>query len=95
MYQVSYDLDNKNKKPKFNLDINGIRLICLYDTGAITAVWCGSKELFEETFPKRELQQSKFSIGGFGGRKRILTDIFRVDGFRMGEIEFPKFPVVT
>ena len=82
MYKVSYKL-HKSKKPFFDLNINGTYITCLYDTGATAAVWCSSKKLFEKVFPERILQDSKFSIGGFGGKSRILSDIFRVEGFKL------------
>lgn len=94
MYKISYRL-HKSKKPFFDLNINGTYITCLYDTGATTAVWCSSKKLFEKVFPERILQDSKFSIGGFGGKNRILSDVFRVEGFKLGQVEFPHFTIVT
>jgi len=46
MYKVSYKL-HKSKKPFFDLNINGMYITCLYDTGATVAVWCSSRKLFE------------------------------------------------
>lgn len=37
MYTVSFLTDLKKAKPFFDMYINGVRITCLYDTGASTA----------------------------------------------------------
>ena len=68
-------LSNKSIKPIFTTITPANKQIkCLLDTGADMPVWCGSEGLLKIVFPKVELIDKKFLLGGFG-RKAEMVDI--------------------
>lgn len=84
---LSMQLSNKSIKPIFTTITPANKQIkCLLDTGADMPVWCGSEGLLKIVFPKVELMDKKFLLGGFG-RKAEMVDIYKIPKFfiRNGE----------
>ena len=80
-------LSNKRIKPIFTTITPANKQIkCLLDTGADMPVWCGSEGLLKIVFPKVELIDKKFLLGGFG-RKAEMVDVYKISKFfiRNGE----------
>ena len=78
---LSMQLSNKSTKPVFTTITPANKQIkCLFDTGADMPVWCGSEGLLKIVFPKVELMNKKFLLGGFG-RKAEIVDVYKIPEF--------------
>ena len=78
---LSMQLSNKSTKPVFTTITPANKQIkCLFDTGVDMPVWCGSEGLLKIVFPKVELMNKKFLLGGFG-RKAEIVDVYKIPEF--------------
>lgn len=73
-------------RPIFNVDINGVIIKCMFDTGADIPVFCKGTDLFLE-FTKSMAGVSEFqksSVGGFG-KTAESTTLWNVREFKLSD----------
>lgn len=73
---LTFKLFNSKSRPSFVFFNNKIEIICLYDTGAVTPVWCMGERKFLKTYPEAIKQNNNCYISGFGqGREECFVYI--------------------
>lgn len=82
-----------DRRPMFVSYSNGFEITSLLDTGALLNVYTGNAKEFLLTFPDAVLADKKTFIGGFGGNKSTLCDIYIVPELVIGDIVIHNLPV--
>lgn len=72
-----------------NMDIR-----ILLDTGAKISVFTRGLEAFLEIFPNAVKAERKYLLGGFGGSKKDLCEVYTIPRFSLGGIQINNLPVV-
>lgn len=87
---LTISLDKNSSKPVFKLQKNELPIMCMFDTGADTPVWCSGVDYFKTLFPDSEKVDGIFLLGGFGsGASR--ADMYMIPEFELFNIKFKKF----
>ena len=88
-------LDKNSSKPVFELNHNcGVDIICLFDTGADTPVWCSGLDYFKFLYPDSYKVRGKFLLGGFGEGVSAV-DVYVIPLFCIGNITYKQFYVAV
>ena len=61
----------------FKFETNGIKVIALYDSGAVTPVWAKNERMLKEVFPLAEKQERTCLLSGFG-KGAVSCNIYKI-----------------
>lgn len=53
--------------PTFNMQVNGEKIVTMFDTGSQISVWVGSERVFKSIFYDARLNTKRIRLSGFGG----------------------------
>lgn len=86
---LSFPLNNTLTRQVFEYDIDGIKLLFMYDSGAQIPVWCINPEILIKAYPNTRKTEFKCEISGFGNYTEI-SDIYVIPLFELstGSISF-------
>lgn len=78
---LELELSDKKIKPVFHTAASrSISIVCLFDTGAMVPVWCGSKKFFDFVFPDAVLYDKNLTLSGFGKLSECV-DVYKIPVF--------------
>ena len=70
-------------RPVFSLTTNGVEVVVLYDSGAVTPVWAKNERMLKEAFPLVEKQERTCLLSGFG-KGALTCAVYKIPEFSLG-----------
>ena len=92
---IQFQLKSGEVRTVFELNINGVPITCLYDSGAAISTWVADKQLFRDVFPNATELNTPCSLGGFGSKVSQQVPAFKVPKFRLGTVTFLNMVILT